>query len=192
VTGLGPAPVWQNQLVHRSLLSLALVCMSAFIACESDGARGDESTSFCPRCNVLVGLGTTYRFSAWTDGIVVPLTLELDASRWELGAFRFANAQRYRDNAHATHPYWGFTAMRRWQVLHRSRIRLYVGFGANYSSEVDYLETTRWNFAYLIAARFDLPTHGRLLEFGIRHWSNAWIRPPNRGEDLLTVMSFGF
>jgi hypothetical protein len=34
----------------------------------------------------------------------------------------------YRDNAHATHPYWGFTAMRRWLVLHRSRTRLYVGF----------------------------------------------------------------
>jgi hypothetical protein len=86
---------WQNQLVHRSLLNLALVCMSAFITCESGSARGDESTSFCPRCNVLVGLGTTYRFSAWTDGIVVPLALELDESRWELGAFRFANAQRY-------------------------------------------------------------------------------------------------
>jgi len=67
--------------------------MSAFITCEPGSARGDESTGFCPRCNVLVGLGTTYRFSAWTDGIVVPLTLELDESRWELGAFRFANAQ---------------------------------------------------------------------------------------------------
>jgi hypothetical protein len=39
-------------------------------------------------------LGTTYRFSARTEGIVAPLTLELDESRWELGAFRFANAQR--------------------------------------------------------------------------------------------------
>jgi len=81
--------------VHRSLLSLALVCMSAFVTSEPGSARGDESTGLCPRCNVLVGLGTTYRFSAWTDGIVVPLSLELDESRWELGAFRFANAQRY-------------------------------------------------------------------------------------------------
>jgi hypothetical protein len=35
--------------------------------------------------------------------------------------------------------------MRRWQVPHRSRGRLYLGFGANYRSEIDYLETTRWN-----------------------------------------------
>jgi hypothetical protein len=52
----------------------------------------------------------------------VPLTLELDESRWELGAFRMANAQRYREVDHATNPYWGFTAMRRWQVLHRALV----------------------------------------------------------------------
>jgi len=121
----------------------------------------------------------------------VPLTLELDQSRWELGAFRFPNAQRYRDNDHATDPYWGFTAMRRWQVLHRSRARLYLGFGANYRSETDYLESTRWNFAYLVAVRFDLDSHGRLLELGIRHWSDFWIKQPNRGQDFVTL-SFGF
>jgi hypothetical protein len=81
--------------------------------------------------------------------------------------------------------------MRRWQVLHRSPARLYLGFGANYRSEIDYLETTRWNFAYLVAARFDLDSHGRLLELGIHHWSNFWIKQPNRGQDFLTL-SFGF
>jgi hypothetical protein len=94
-------------------IALAWIEILSALLLLASSARGDESTSFCPRCKVLVGLGTTYRFSAWTDGIVVPLTLELDESRWELGAFRFANAQRYGDNAHATHPYWGFTAMRR-------------------------------------------------------------------------------
>lgn len=121
----------------------------------------------------------------------MPLTLELDQSRWELGVFRFTNAQRYRDNDHAASPYWGFTAMRRWQVLHRSRVRLYLGFGANYRSETDYLESTRWNFAYLVALRFDLDSHGRLLELGIHHWSDFWIKQPNRGQDFVTL-SFGF
>jgi hypothetical protein len=83
----------------------------------------------------------------------VPVALELDESRWELGAFRMTNAQRYREDDRATNPYWGFTAMRRWQVLHRSP--------------------------------------GRLLELGIHHWSNFWIKQPNRGQDFL-MLSFGF
>ena len=147
---------------------------------------------------MLVGVGTTFdttfNFFGWTDGIVVPLTLELADSRWELGIFRMTNSQRFARGSfpkYATHPYWGFTAMRRWQVLHRSRGRLYLGFGANYRSETDDLETTRWNFAYLVAVRFDLDSHGRLLELGIRHWSNAWIRQPNRGQNFVTL-SFGF
>ncbi len=174
-----------------ALTTLTLMCLSALAASEPGTARAAASIAPCARCNVLIGVGTTYRFFAWMDGVVLPLTLELDESRWELGAFRFTNEQRYRDNAHATNPYWGFTAMRRWQVLHRSRSRLYLGLGANYRSETDYLETTRWNFAYLVAVRFDLDPHGRLLELAVRHWSDAWIRPPNRGQDLLTV-SFGF
>jgi hypothetical protein len=170
---------------------LTLICLAALVAFEPSIARAEDSVGWCARCNVLVGVGTTYRLFGWTDGVVVPLTLELDESRWELGAFRMTNAQRYGEIDHATNPYWGFTAMRRWQVLHRSRARLYLGFGANYRSEIDYLETTQWNFAYLVALRFDLDSHGRLLELGIRHWSNFWIKQPNRGQDFLTL-SFGF
>ena len=120
------------------------------------------------------------------------MTLDLDESRWELAAFRFATAQRVpvsalREAPHAADPYWGLTAMRRWQLLHRRWGRLYVGFGANYRTEVDYLESTRWNFAYLVAARFNLAAYDRALEFGVHHWSDAWIRPPNRGQNFLTL-----
>ena len=175
----------------RSLLVAFLMCASAFVSCVPGAVRAEGLMSPCAGCNVLVGAGMTYRFFAWSDSAVVPVTLELDDSRWELGIFRMMNAQHYRDNDHATNPYWGFTAVRRWQVLHRSTFRLYVGFGANYRSETDYLESTRWNFAYLVAARFDLDSHGKLLELGIHHWSDAWIRQPNRGQDFLTL-SFGF
>jgi len=186
-------------------LTRTLLCLAALVALAPCAAHADDSTPAgdsaaapgesagwrCPRCNVLIGVGATYRLFGWTDGVVLPVTLELDQSRWELGAFRMTNSQRYLNNDHATNPYWGFTAMRRWQVLHRSPFRLYLGFGANYRSETDYLETTRWNFAYLLAARFDLDSRGRLLELGIRHWSNFWIKPPNRGQDFFTV-SVGF
>jgi Lipid A 3-O-deacylase (PagL) len=182
----------------RTALTLSLICVSALVAFESRGARAYGSLAPCAHCDVLVGLGTTFdttfNFFAWTDGVVVPVTLELDDSRWELGAFRMTNSQRFARGPvprYATNPYWGFTAMRRWQVLHRSRDRLYLGFGANYRSEVDYLETTHWNFAYMVAARIDLDSRGRVLELSIRHWSNAWIRQPNRGQNFVTL-SFGF
>lgn len=146
--------------------------------------------------DVLVGVGTTWGFQYWTDGLVIPITLELDESRWELGAFRMATSQYVKDvplyppSTLGAQPYWGFTAMHRWQILHRSRVRYYVGFGANYKTETDLLDATRWNFAYLIAARFDIG-QGAMLELSARHWSNAWIKEPNRGQNFLSI-SFGF
>jgi len=150
----------------------------------------------CEHCDLLIGAGDTFGHNAWTDGLVLAGMLELDDSRWELGAFRFATAQIVpisgvpRDYR-AADPYWGFTAMRRWQVLHRQRARLYLGFGANYRTETDYLESTNWNFAYVLAVRVDLGKRGSLVELGVRHWSDAWIRSGNRGQNLLTL-SFAF
>jgi len=174
--------------------ALPLICLTILTVCIS--RTSFAAGPWCDRCDVLLGAGTTFRSWAWTDGLVLSVTLELDDSRWDLSAFRFATAQRAPLSAlpgtpHAADPYWGFTAMRRWQVLHRGSGRLYLGFGANYRTEVDYLESTRWNFAYLIAVRVDLDRHGRALELGVHHWSDAWIRPPNRGENLL-VLSFVF
>lgn len=147
-------------------------------------------------CKLLIGIGATYQLWGWSDGLVVPLDLELADSRWELGAYRFVRKQIASGygppDKTAAEPYWGFTAMRRWQFLHRSWGRLYFGFGANYRSEIDYLEPTRWNFAYLVAARFDLGREqGTILELGVRHWSDFWIKQPNRGQDFVTV-SVGF
>lgn len=146
----------------------------------------------CPHCNLLIGIGGTYYDWAWSDGLVIPITLELADSRWEVGAFRMARAQAIIGSHTppgqvAAEPNWGFSALRRWQFLHRSWGRLYFGFGASYKTETDYLDGTRWNFAYLLGIRFDLGSHGSLLELGIRHWSNAWIKQPNRGQDFITL-----
>jgi Lipid A 3-O-deacylase (PagL) len=159
---------------------------------DAGAADGNHLTPWnpCDHCNLLLGIGATYQLWGWSDGFVLPMTLELDDSRWEVGAFRFARTQlitgRTQDVT-AANPYWGFTAMRRWQFLHRPWGRLYFGFGANYRTETDYVESTRLNFAYLIAARFGLGDHGSLVELGIRHWSNAWIKEPNRGQDFVTL-----
>jgi Lipid A 3-O-deacylase (PagL) len=185
--------------VHLRPARRALICLATLGACAPHAARAG-SVIPCWSCDVMVGVGTTFSPSlrpfAWTDGLVLPVMLELDDSRWELGALRFATAQHVvgvplTASTRAASPYWGFTAMRRWQVSHRGRTRLYLGVGANYRTEEDYLEATRWNFAYLIAVRFDLDGNSRTVELGVRHWSDAWIRPPNRGQNLLTL-SFGF
>jgi len=171
----------------RCVSAPALMCLTTLTVfpLHAAAAAGD-----C--CDVLLGAGTTFSTFAWTGGLVLPVTVELQHSRWELGAFRFATAQNAGGSAlptgtHTANPYWGFTALRRWQVLHRSWGKLYLGFGANYRTEVDHLESTHWNFAYLVAARFALGAHNRALEFGVRHWSDAWIRPPNRGQNFLTL-----
>ena len=180
--------------LRRGARALPLTWLTILTVCIPDADQ--YVAPIAPGVEGGGGVGTTLRTWAWTDGWVLSLTLELDQSRWALGVFRFATSQRAPVGArpvtpYAADPYWGFTAMRRWQVLHRGSGRLYLGFGANYRSEVDFLESTRWNFAYLIAVRIDLDAHGRALEFGIHHWSDAWIRPPNRGENLLTL-SFVF
>ena len=128
---------------------------------------------------------------------MLPVTLELDESRWELGAFRVATRQIAIGHGYpppdytSAVPFWGFSAMRRWQFLHRSWLRLYAGIGGSYKTEIDTLDATRLNFSYLLAARFDLGASGSLFEIAARHWSNGYIRKPNIGENFLTL-SFSY
>lgn len=144
----------------------------------------------CPGCDLLVGVGTTFKFFGWTDGVVVPVTLEIDDSRWEVGAVRFATPQYldeqpvYPPSFRAANPQWGFDALRRWQVLHRSWGKLYLGFGGSYKTTNDQLDS-RWNFAYLAGARFSVG--GSIVELSVRHWSNAWFRAPNRGINFVML-----
>ncbi len=142
-------------------LAPALICVMTLAACAPATSAADGLLESWEHCNLLIGGGTTFSHFDWTNGLVLEGTLELYDSRWELGAYRFATSQSIPisgvpSDYHAANPYWGFTAMRRWRVLDRRLVKLYLGFGANYRTELDYLESTNWNFAYLLAARFDL------------------------------------
>lgn len=184
-------PAFNRRMLRRDRLAAVLSLAVAVFALCAPRASLAEGLPLCERCDLSVGVGTTYYDFDLSHGLVLPLALELDQSRWEVGAFRFATAQTVSNDGQpderAANPYWGFTAMRRWQILHRGWGRIYLGFGANYRTETDYLESTRWNLAYLLAARFDVGLQGTAVELGIRHWSNAWIKEPNRGQDLITV-----
>jgi hypothetical protein len=188
----------RTPLRSRAWLLVPIVIVSACLGPRL--ARADDVQPYswtpwnpCPGCDLLVGVGTTFNFWNWTDGLILPVTLEIDDSRWEVGAFRIATAQYVKESAYpasmrSANPEWGFDAMRRWQLLHRSWGKLYFGFGANYKMESDWIDP-RWNFAYMVGVRFYVGS-GSILELSVRHWSDAWFRAPNRGEDFV-MLSFG-
>jgi hypothetical protein len=204
------APIGRDEsraCVRGVVMAIALLALSGVFdpspaRAENAAAQTANESDFnpfapCPKCRLLVGVGATYQFWGWSDGLVLPVTLELDESRWELGAFRVATRQVAIGFGYpppdytSAPPFWGFSAMRRWQFLHRSWLRLYAGIGGSYKTEIDTLDSTRLNFAYLLAARFDLGARGSLIEIAARHWSNAYIKEPNIGENFLTL-SFSY
>lgn len=182
-------------------VALVLCCLGCWqavyarVANTPASRKGFLARLHCPQCNPMTGVGTTFFTSHWTDGIVLPLILEIDQSRWEIAALRFSSDQYLKESfappsTVSARPYWGFSVLRRWQVLHRSRWKLYLGIGGSYQTQRNLLDSTRWNFAYLFAVRYALSRH-KFLELSVRHWSNAWIKLPNRGQDIV-LLGIGF
>ena len=146
----------------------------------------------CRDCELRLGFGGTYHFWGRTGGTVIPATLSFDGDRYELGLFRMATHQTLDGvDPHAPHvladPYWAVSASRRWELAGGPRWRLLFGFGASYKGEQDALNSTHWNFASQLAMQVRLPGGGKGLELSVRHWSNAGIRLPNRGQDFATL-----
>jgi hypothetical protein len=145
----------------------------------------------CPSCEVQLGLGGTYHFWGDTQGVVVPLTVSWDRSRYEVGVFRMASRQilptRDPSVRDQIDPYWGVSASRRWTLLERGPVRGFFGFGLSYRSQADALTATHWDFASQLGLRVRLPPKGSAVEFALRHWSNGGVREPNRGQDFATL-----
>jgi len=179
---------------HREIfryLALAVLGLAA-----SRNAAASDLPSFCDRCELHIGVGATYHFWSSTGGTVVPITLTTAGDRYEFGVFRMSTQQSFYDSREreqrvTASPYWGASASRRWSLVRGSSWRVYFGFGVSYKTESDDLSVTHWNFASQVGARFTLPRSGSSLEVTVRHWSNAGIRLPNRGQDFFT-MSYSF
>jgi hypothetical protein len=124
---------------------------------------------------------------------VIPATLTFDQGRYEVGVFRMTTRQMLFEDIWGktrvlAEPYWGVSASRRWQLAARPTWRLVFGFGASYKTEEDLLNSTHSNFASQLAVRLRHASgQGRDMEFAIRHWSNAGLRTPNRGQGFFTV-----
>jgi hypothetical protein len=178
-----------RQLRRRFTVATAalVLCLSA-----SPAVQADNLLPFCGSCQIQIGVGETYHFWVRTGGVVVPLTLVWDGNRYEVSVFRMSTSQaletagRPPDHIEAR-PYWASTLSRRWQVGHFWSTRVFFGFGGAYKSAVDGLNSTHWNFAESLGARFQVTSGGSAVELCIRHWSNAGLRLPNRGQDFVTV-----
>jgi hypothetical protein len=147
----------------------------------------------CGDCEVHLGIGGTYHSFEGTGGVVIPLTVSWDRSRWEVGVFHFSK-QTSDDNALnadrlVARPYWGTSISRRFHLFERGPLRAIFGFGVSYRTETDILSATRFNFSSQFGLRFQSPSFPAIFELSARHWSNGGIKTPNRGQDftILTV-----
>jgi len=84
-------------------------------------------------------------------------------------------------------PYWGFSASRRWRLFGPASVPVFLGVGVSYKTEHDGLVSTRWNFAEQLGVQFRFKGGASAVELCVRHWSNAGLRLPNRGQDFVTL-----
>lgn len=175
--------------MKRYVVTLLMVLVAGSL---SRNCFGSDAT-FCGRCEFAVGAGNTYHFWGETGGLVVTASGLFDQGRYEVSLFRMATTQTLHETGWNTarvmaEPYWGVSASRRWQLVSRADWRLIFGFGISYKTEEDALNSTHWNFASQLGIRVHDATPGKPgVEVWIRHWSNAGIRLPNRGQDFVTV-----
>ncbi len=174
---------------------LVLVLFLAFptMVRSADSEPSGSMPSLCTGCELTIGVGGTYHFWGRTRGVVLPVTFVWGGNRYELGVFRMASTQwaesANRPPVHiVAHPYWASSLSRRWQLYGSAPVRVFLGLGFSYKTETDELNSTHWNFAEQLGVRVRLPGASGTLELSLRHWSNAGIKLPNRGQDFATVM----
>jgi hypothetical protein len=150
-----------------------------------------RAADVCATCELQLGIGHTYHFWGLTHSQVIPVVLNFDRDRWELGAFRFPSSQEFFDATFNYHvrfavPYWGFSLTRRLELFRHPHWRFIVGVGAAYKTKEDTLSASHWNFSEQLGLRIT-PTPGYAIELVMRHWSNAGLKLPNHGQDFATV-----
>ena len=196
----------KNKRVIRALAALAVLSASAAWGASPVEEQTTPAysraveTSFprrfsdlCETCEVQLGIGGTYHSWQNTGGVVIPLTVTWDRSRYEFGLFRFAHDQISAEPESRGHqlaaPYWGASLSRRWKLFGRGPVNAYLGFGVSYKTEENVLSATTWNFAEALAVRVSPESIPAVFEFSVRHWSNGGVKAPNRGQDfaMMTV-----
>ena len=182
----------QLAVSHMQTHTILRGVLAAFLIVVSSAPRFASAESICDTCEVQLGLGGTYHFWGRTGGVVLPLTVNWGAGRYEAGLFRISSQQtlydvRYPNGRVMARPYWGLSLSRRWRLIERGPIRVFAGFGLAAKTESDQLSVTRLDFASQLGLRYRLPGDRIVAELAVRHWSNGGIRLPNHGQDFATL-----
>ena len=76
---------------------------------------------FAESCEFHLGVGGTYHSFESTGGVVIPMTMSWDRSRWEFGFFisasKLLTTTTRMSNALVARPYWGASLSRRFTLL---------------------------------------------------------------------------
>jgi hypothetical protein len=151
-----------------------------------------EPRSICRGCEFHLGVGGTYHSFENTGGVVIPMTVTWDRSRWELGVFHFGQQTSEDNHDHVervvANSYWGASLSRRFAFFERGPLRAMFGFGLSYRTELDVLSATHWDFSSQLGFRFKPAQFPAAFELSTRHWSNGGVRTPNRGQDFTVLM----
>jgi Lipid A 3-O-deacylase (PagL) len=189
----------QLPVVHMRIHTIIRAVSLALLTMASCVPGFANAQPLCESCEVQVGFGGTYHFWGTTGGVVLPVTVNWSGGKYELGVFRIATQQvlydaNYRRGRVMANPYWGLSVSRRWRLVERGPMRVFVGFGLAAKTESDELSATRLDFASQLGMRFRFPGNRAVAELTMRHWSNGGIRLPNHGQDFATLtvrLNFG-
>src|ERR1700722_5249447 len=179
-------PAWwiKAHIATALCIGLALILAARVHAGEAPATESDFYGHFA------LGTGVSVQYDGTSTTPLGVATWTWDYDHYELGAFRFLEAQT-RIGGTLARPNWAFELSRRWRLnwslIDRSGLQLFVGGGAAYKNETDELNGSHLNFAEQLGWRFPRQGNGGQVEFAIRHISNAGLKKPNKGEDFLTL-----
>ena len=179
-------PAWRIEVHVVAALWIGLALLVAPRAHAGEAAT-EPSDSYG---HLALGSGMSVQYDGTSTTPLGVATWTWDNDRYELAAIRFLRAQT-RIGETLAGPNWTFELSRRWRLnwslIDRSGLQLFFGAGAAYKTETDELNGSRLNFAEQLGWRFPRQENGGRVEFALRHISNAGLKKPNKGQDLVTL-----
>jgi hypothetical protein len=182
--------------LRRGLMWALGLCAASCAAAEGEAAASGKIGD-CPPDHPLsftLGYGRTFNFYYMLSGAVVPATLTWSCDRYELGVFWFHSQDQnvFGVPIVVARKDLATSLSRRWYLHRWDETGVFIGLGASYRtlagpSEGNALNGSHLNFAGQLGVRWTGGDHRPGLELSIRHFSNAGIVRPNKGQNFVDL-----
>jgi hypothetical protein len=187
----------------RTLGATASACIATLLALP---AHASWLTDPCTGCEFTAGLGKTFHNTELT-GTVVPAAFTWGGNRYEFALYYFSKqylGQEYQNRVIAPQD-WALSIARRLRLWHHGPWEAFAGLGLSYRTgdpcpnpaktdpstfanrNCNRLNGSQQNFTLQLGGRWWEADHGAAIEIALRHFSNAGLKPPNVGQDFLTL-----